>query len=163
MGEHYRKKYGHSLKERQWLRPEARPPFEVIKLSEMPPKPRANASVNCFKTPALCSERLQCQTWPLPNETAAALNAKMTTQDNHANLRLWCEHPQDADTVVQHCLLNHALVAHAHASYASTKKSHKDELVASFCFIEGLCHDSAITANTTVLEAEDVCDARYGP
>jgi len=85
----------------------------------------------------------------------------MATSDGHANLKSWCDRPWYADTLVQECLVKKDLYTHAHKLFEFSVKAGMGELDGSYCFIEGYCVSDA-TLNTTMQEAEQLCDRRFG-
>eukprot|EP00415_Alexandrium_ostenfeldii_P004556 UN4556 len=62
------------------------------------------------------------------------------------------------------CIVEKDLVKAGHIQYqwSVDQKSGIDELDGSYCFIEGHCTNEAVTNQTTVEEATQMCDERYG-
>lgn len=94
------------------------------------------------------------------------LRMKTVAVDGHVNFHSWCRSPKYWSSVVKHCLVEKDLVKSAWTLYNLSKTdalpSFVPEMDASYCFIEGHCTNEAVTASTTVEQAESMCDARYG-
>lgn len=79
------------------------------------------------------------------------------------NLQSWCySEARSIEAVVPHCLLRHDPLATAKALFAKSVELHPlDDIDASYCFLVGHCQNDQVTLNTTIPEAEAMCDARY--
>lgn len=116
---------------------------------------------NCTEHPLLCQPPFNCQAahpdmlkWTLDGGWAAS---------GHSNLETWCLF-SDEDFYVHECLAKKDLVnaAKLQFQWAKGKGTGMDELDASYCFIEGHCTNEAVTNETTLQEADHLCDLRYG-
>uniref|UniRef100_A0A7S1WY90 Uncharacterized protein n=1 Tax=Alexandrium catenella TaxID=2925 RepID=A0A7S1WY90_ALECA len=120
---------------------------------------------NCEAYPGMCQEPLNCQRHTVFNLFQQLRNT--AGKSGHADLSGLCYGP-DAEPFWSTCLVQKNLVLAARLHYEQTisgkfqdgeKQANTD---ASFCFIEGLCKDEAVTNATTLAEAEQLCDGRYG-
>jgi len=119
--------------------------------------------VNCSQHPSLCEAPLDCNSKPVTMEEVARWTAVgFATEDGHSNLRIWCTLPGFADSLVKNCLTNHDLKTHAQVAFDGQVAHGGDQLDGSYCFMEGHCTNMNVTYDTTVEEAEALCDAKYG-
>jgi len=112
------------------------------------------ARINCTAHPSFCEAPFNCQ---------SAQPVIPHAQAGHSNFGTWCRLPQyypylDA-CVVQRDLRKAAQIQY---QWSLDQKNGVDELDGSYCFMEGHCSNTAVTENTTVEEAEAMCDKRYG-
>lgn len=123
---------------------------------------------DCAASPALCQEPFNCQNFSSAEQLewfAVGMGCKF----GRTNPRTWCAGAQYSGYSEQ-CLAKKDLLKAAQVQYnwSVEKKSlgGKDaralEVDASYCFIEGHCSNEAVTANTTLEEAEAMCDYRFG-
>lgn len=125
---------------------------------DLRPKP----ALDCKLTPVLCKAPFQCET-NAPTRADEKRWEKMgLAADGHANLRYWCGEQSAANNIVQECLVNRDMIKSAHMVFDIQMKKGESELDASYCFLEGHCTNPQVTVNTTVEEAEHLCDERYG-
>jgi len=123
----------------------------------------AATDVSCAMYPALCEEPFNCrQKPPTPLEVAYWSTAHVATEDGHSNLRTWCMEPDFYGTVTTLCLKNHDLKANAHRLYYDQVMKGIGQADGSYCFLEGHCSNMDVTYDTTLEEAEALCDAKYG-
>jgi len=84
---------------------------------------------------------------------------------NGPNFAAWCTNPA-YESYVGECVVNKDLIKAAHRLYSMTALGDLGEASlekdASMCFVEGYCADTRVTANTTIEEASQICDDRYG-
>lgn len=116
---------------------------------------------DCAYAPQLCREPFNCQNFTNSEKRSWFLNG--VAPDGHANLRSWCAAPDYALYATQ-CLGTKNLVRAAKVQYAYNAKLKPEalELDASYCFIEGHCSNEAVTNETTLEEAQKMCDDRLG-
>ena len=87
---------------------------------------------------------------------------KQITTSGQPNLLSWCYFQTSWDTVVKSCLVDHDLLRSARQIFHQAVQKHpQEEADASFCFMNGLCQDPDLSANSTLAEATNVCDRRY--
>uniref|UniRef100_A0A7S2NB25 Uncharacterized protein n=1 Tax=Alexandrium andersonii TaxID=327968 RepID=A0A7S2NB25_9DINO len=128
------------------------------------PKP---SSYDCDARPWMCQEPFNCHHDLNPLEMVKR-PFQIATDDGHANLRTWCMPSAEkyVDNLVKHCLVEKDLHKSGQAVYEETRRGRfgatTAETDASYCFIEGHCSNTAVTENTTLEEAEQMCDFRYG-
>eukprot|EP00413_Alexandrium_margalefii_P011417 CAMPEP_0204546616 /NCGR_PEP_ID=MMETSP0661-20131031/22160_1 /ASSEMBLY_ACC=CAM_ASM_000606 /TAXON_ID=109239 /ORGANISM="Alexandrium margalefi, Strain AMGDE01CS-322" /LENGTH=271 /DNA_ID=CAMNT_0051553451 /DNA_START=62 /DNA_END=877 /DNA_ORIENTATION=+ len=118
---------------------------------------------NCTAHPKLCQPPFDCQTF-----TEAEYNTILVrgmAPEGRANLRTWCFSP-DYEDYIGACVQEKDLVKAAKIQFRWSVDRHSttgvDELDGSYCFIEGHCSNEAVTNETTMEEAEQMCDERYG-
>jgi len=116
------------------------------------------AAFDCAKYPAWCGEPFNCQVPRKPEIPHA--------KDGHADLGTWCQAP-GYYPYAKACLVDKDLKTAAQVQYQWSVDNRGtqggvDEMDASYCFIEGHCSNEAVTENTTLEEAEKMCDFRYG-
>jgi len=109
----------------------------------------------CDKHPHMCQPPFNCQTCDMNQLSHLAV-------DGHANLQFWCRAPRYVDTLVKHCLVNKDLKTSASEVFKMDVRQHYADLDASYCFLEGHCTNEAVTDDSTVEDAEKLCDKRYG-
>merc|ERR1719210_1247931 len=120
-----------------------------------------SGSFPCQQYPQMCKPPFNCQTFnffELANGLLQGLAAS-----GQPMLRAWCAAPQYAP-YVDMCLAQKDLVKAGHIQYqwSLDQKANVDELDGSYCFLEGHCTNEAVTNETTLEEANAMCDARYG-
>jgi len=88
----------------------------------------------------------------------------LATEDGHANVRSWCmpglEHY--ADTLLKECITGRDPKTSAAALLSSSTTEGLQELDASFCFSEGHCSNAQVSDESTVEQAEKICDEMFG-
>lgn len=67
-----------------------------------------------------------------------------------------------ANSIVKYCLVEHNMKKSATELYSWIHSKFMGEGDGSYCFMEGHCTNEAVTDNTTLPEAEAMCDARFG-
>lgn len=139
--------------------------------------------VDCSEMPEVCASPFDCGPSVSPGsgfehprlEPGARLPAREGQQDRyvrlasidgHANLHAWCQYPKGYLKYAQHCSKGE-MVAAAHALHEVQSVRRPDgsyplrTMDAAYCFASGHCNDTAVTANTTLDEAETMCDKKY--
>lgn len=108
--------------------------------------------------PTLVQEPFRCDE-PLD---MAALASRVATPDGHANVRSWCMSAEFENSIAKYCIQHPDLKKNAQLVFEQQKVAGVDHFDASYCFIEGHCDNQVVTENTTLSEAEDICDQHYG-
>jgi len=124
-------------------------------------------SFDCNAHPKLCQAPFNCQTFS--SEEYVAQLARGLAPEGHGNLRSWCTQPTYED-YIDMCIVKKDLVKAGHIQYEwSLKEANTsgplhgvDEMDASYCFMEGHCSNAAVTNETTLEEADRMCDGRFG-
>jgi len=118
---------------------------------------------NCLANPHMCRPPFDCQTWSFQDTLNLRLHG-LATEDGHANLRSWCMPGLEryASTVLKECVANRNLRSSAQLLLHKTFQDLSDELDASYCFAEGHCTNQVVSDNTTLEDAEIMCDWRFG-
>jgi len=122
-----------------------------------------NTSAPCGEHPSLCNEPLACH-GALNEEEIRSWHKKIATDDGKPNLRLWChsDFAVLADSLVQECLVNKDPLKSAHAVFEAQKANGATEADASYCFWEKHCNNEDVTSRTSMSEARNACDRKYG-
>lgn len=113
---------------------------------------------DCKSYPHMCKPPFNCQDAQIWDLTPQAKNG-------HANLQSWCNFVDAqtfADNVLKKCIVDQDLKGSAEELFDKRVGLHSDEIDASYCFIEGHCTNTAVTDNTTVQDAEEMCTDRFG-
>jgi hypothetical protein len=125
---------------------------------------------DCQTYPTFCKAPFNCST--LSMDVAMQImksKGNMIAEGiavNGPNFAAWCPNPAYASYVGE-CVANKDPIKAAHHLYSMTKRGELGEKAslekdASMCFIEGFCADTRVTASTTVEEASQICDEKYG-
>lgn len=109
-----------------------------------------------------CTEPLNCDTDGPTAMEQMSWAFKLSTPDNHANLKSWCWDASFASSVVEQCLIKKDLTASAHATYRKQVDEGLGEIDGSYCFLAGHCLTKGVTNATTVGEAEGMCTRKFG-
>lgn len=128
------------------------------------PVPQTNASsALCGEHPTLCKQPLDCSE-PPSEEEIKSWHTTIVKEDGQPNLRLWCHSDFTvlADSLVQECLVNKDPVKGALAVFELQKTRAATEADASYCFWEKFCSNQDVTPKTSLLEARNACDSKYG-
>mmetsp|Transcript_74834 Transcript_74834/g.198819 ORF Transcript_74834/g.198819 Transcript_74834/m.198819 type:complete len:223 (-) Transcript_74834:160-828(-) len=117
---------------------------------------------DCDRYPAFCQAPFNCSS-TFPGSAKMKIMRHPATRDGHANLNTWCDSP-DYYPYMKECIVNRDLLKAAQLQYnwSVSQSSSVDEMDGSYCFMEGHCTNTNVTANTTLEEAEQMCDTRYG-
>jgi len=116
---------------------------------------------DCRRFPQFCKEPFNCHNWS-PMEGMDWYYHGMA-RNGKGNPRSWCSLPSSA-SFLSTCLFKKDLVKAAEIRKNETQKSSQveRELDASRCFIEGFCSDTAVSRSTTLDQANQLCNMRYG-
>jgi len=136
-------------------------------------KRELNTTQACEERPWSCEAPYNCQDYTDETQETLAFH-KMATEDNRSNLQGWCSKADSSNhefiDMVEECrtgsMPRSALIGHevqgreGLAVYGDV--AYVWNIDASDCFANGGCTNTEITENTTVEEAEAMCDRRYG-
>jgi len=118
----------------------------------------ARAAIDCNAHPLACREPLNCH---LPMKEKAP-GKPLATRDGHADFSTWCDNANyiDGATACYYGKLN----MYGTLMYQAQLRQSKTILGidAHYCFAYGHCDNEAITPNTTLKEAEAMCDDVFG-
>jgi len=134
------------------------PPFAAL-LSSGASQP---AAINCTEYPMFCDPKVNCASNPMSSDEIAQLNGRLATPSGHANLRTWCLAYPHYGRALKTCILDNDKVGYADATFADQQAAGLDTADAMYCYVEGHCNDTRITDETTVSQAEEACDEKYG-
>jgi len=143
--------------------------LELVKKAATSQVPAANpllnallAEFNCTKYPNFCRPPFNCQDWSTPGGLTKIGLVGMAP-GGQPNFGMWCMSPQYYE-YMDACIIQKDLVKAANVQYQwSLRQTNKvDEADGSYCFIEGHCSNAAVTNETTLEEANQMCDERYG-
>jgi len=124
------------------------------------PNKVSSSQFNCTAVPYMCGAPFHCDDKLINQSDIQALGRKVAV-DGHVNFGTWCSKPAFWSNLVKNCLVDHDLRKNALTNMAMSFSSGLTELDASHCFWEGHCSDTEVTYNTTVGEAEALCDKKY--
>jgi len=116
---------------------------------------------DCAAHPSLCKAPFNCQDLTPADEQAWDLHGWAA---NGTNWRIWCLMPH-YDKYSSLCAsgdIHGAARAQYLATTAGKFGKYTMEMDGSYCFIGGLCANTAVTNDTTLQEAEEMCDQRFG-
>mmetsp|Transcript_45781 Transcript_45781/g.132543 ORF Transcript_45781/g.132543 Transcript_45781/m.132543 type:complete len:271 (-) Transcript_45781:101-913(-) len=120
---------------------------------------------NCTHWPSYCQEPFNCQ--QVTAMKALRWQKHGYALDGHSNPQALCGDPWSSNYYAK-CLSERDPVGAAHIYYKETlagkygRREHKLEVDGSMCFLEGLCVEDRIHSNSSMEDAEAVCDTRYG-
>jgi len=124
---------------------------------------------DCRTYPTFCQAPFNCN--QLSTDVAVMLMKSKANRIeegiavNGPSFASWCANPA-YESYVGECVVNKDLIKAAHRLYSMTALGDLGaasiEKDASMCFVEGYCADTRVTANTTIEEASQICDDRYG-
>lgn len=125
--------------------------------------PSPLVAFNCTAFPEFCQAPFNCQRNSLP--IVDWMN-KGYGFKGHADMGVWCLSPVYGQYMEQ-CIVKKDLVQAAHTQYDNLVEGVMGghvalEGTASYCFVEGLCKDTDVTAETTLEQAEAICDKKLG-
>jgi len=128
--------------------------------AELEHLPTLAGEPNCKEYPVLCSEKLRCD----KDVPSADITPRIATPDGHANPRAWCYKWtwHHLGSMLQECLANRDITSSAQELFSKHKRIGQAELMGSYCFYEKHCSNNKVTTDTTIEQAEKLCDARYG-
>jgi len=118
---------------------------------------------SCNDWPQFCQAPFNCGENKLDTETWAKKGIGFT---GHANFKTWCAAPHYGHFMEQ-CIVKKDLIQAARTQYqlltsGVTPSINVIEQEASYCFVQGHCKDTEVTAQTTLEEAEALCDKKIG-
>jgi len=116
----------------------------------------------CKLFPKLCQPPFDCHT--ITNEERDMWNREGRAFDGKPNLRSWCFDPQFMP-MMSRCAagdLSGAGMLQYDLTRAGLFGPTTMELDGSYCFMEGHCVNEAVTNDTTLEEAAQMCDERFG-
>jgi len=124
-------------------------------------QPAPPTGFDCQKHPKLCQAPFNCQSWNMAEGVGYAFQGMAA--DGQPNLRTWCMAPQ-YDDYIHACIVEKNLKKAGEIQFQWSLNQHSgtDEMDGSYCFIEGHCTNTAVSDNTTLEEARQMCDDRYG-
>lgn len=120
----------------------------------------------CTLYPLACKAPFSCDQPPSSKTEARRMRKQIATEDGHANLHAWCSSAFRTDYIeyVDQCLQGNAEAA-VEAVYRVQKSLQPDGRLlradADYCDSAGFCSIKEVTANTTLKDAERICDRRY--
>uniref|UniRef100_A0A7S4QRW5 Uncharacterized protein n=1 Tax=Alexandrium monilatum TaxID=311494 RepID=A0A7S4QRW5_9DINO len=122
--------------------------------------PESRPVFDCQKHPGLCKEPFNCQDY-----TGDEWHAWKATGVERVQLKTWCAAAQ-YETFITTCLAKKDPVSAAKLQFELTAGGAFGNDVAeydgSYCFLEGHCVNSEVNENTTMEDAEAMCDRKLG-
>uniref|UniRef100_A0A7S1RVD6 Uncharacterized protein n=1 Tax=Alexandrium catenella TaxID=2925 RepID=A0A7S1RVD6_ALECA len=120
----------------------------------------------CALYPLACQAPFSCDKPPNEKEELKRLRKAIALEGGHANLHAWCSSVFQADYIeyVDQCLKGN-MEAAVTIIYKTQKQLQPDGSLlkadADYCASAGLCDVPEVTVNTTLAQAERICDRRY--
>mmetsp|Transcript_22472 Transcript_22472/g.52482 ORF Transcript_22472/g.52482 Transcript_22472/m.52482 type:complete len:242 (+) Transcript_22472:58-783(+) len=116
---------------------------------------------DCVAHPSLCEAPFNCQDLTIEEQNSWSVQGLAA---NGTNFRSWCALPQYED-YSSRCArgdIDGAARAQFLATTSGKFGPFTMEMDGSYCFIDGHCANTAVTNETTIKEAEALCDKRFG-
>eukprot|EP00429_Kryptoperidinium_foliaceum_P097611 CAMPEP_0176236188 /NCGR_PEP_ID=MMETSP0121_2-20121125/27217_1 /TAXON_ID=160619 /ORGANISM="Kryptoperidinium foliaceum, Strain CCMP 1326" /LENGTH=187 /DNA_ID=CAMNT_0017575617 /DNA_START=42 /DNA_END=605 /DNA_ORIENTATION=- len=111
----------------------------------------------------MCGEPFNCWSDPVSEAQSAYWETEhIATDDGHANIKTWCLDPSYEDSLAKYCFVEPDLKLNAQLTYKHMAERGYLENEASYCFMQGHCVNPDVNFNTTLAEAEAICDKQYG-
>lgn len=135
--------------------------FRPRRHKELRKDPHDISQVDCKAEPYLCQEPFRCNVEKSQEELD---RLQIATADGHPDLSSWCESPYSkaANECFKGNLTGYATVMHRTQVATSNGNGGIEGMDAHYCFSFGHCDNTEVTVNTTLQEAEDMCDRRFG-
>ncbi|CAJ1408465.1 unnamed protein product, partial [Effrenium voratum] len=118
------------------------------------------SSVDCQAHPMFCHEKVKCQE-PLSDAEKQSMD-KHIAPGGKANLRSWCRAYPMYSITMQKCIVEEDPHSYAQEMFQYQQKLKLVGADAIYCFVAGHCNNTEVTERTTMSEAEQVCNKRYG-
>ena len=134
---------------------------------EVPDQAARLNQFDCEAYPKMCRAPFNCHRVPGLSADPSWLhgNASEGLAASGPNLQAWCSVPM-FEGYIHTCLVEKDLAKAARLQYEGTKAGkygpYSYELDGSYCFIEGHCLNTRVSHGTTLEEASQMCDERYG-
>lgn len=116
--------------------------------------------INCEAMPQYCGEPLHCEK-AVTEEEKEAWKTHLAV-GGQPNLRSWCNVKGFSEGVVNECLVKKDLSAAGKMTYKEQAKNNALEADGSYCFLVGHCDNDLVTNETTLEEAAQMCDDKFG-
>lgn len=113
----------------------------------------------CWYKPEYCGRPLHCDR---PGMLRVLGPMQPIATNGHANLQTWCLSDNFRAGIVDQCLVKHDLSKAGRLTYAEQARNNALESDGSYCFAMGHCLETRVTDATTMAEAEQLCDEKYG-
>lgn len=140
----------------------------IISSFETKPIPnKFRAPFNCDAYPKMCEAPFECSKVANTSEFPLWITGQATKglAANGPNFQSWCFIPQ-YQNYIHECLVKKDIAKAAVVQFQMTKAGtfgpNAYEMDGSYCFIEGHCSNNRVTHSTTLEEASQMCDERYG-
>mmetsp|Transcript_89526 Transcript_89526/g.200296 ORF Transcript_89526/g.200296 Transcript_89526/m.200296 type:complete len:277 (-) Transcript_89526:69-899(-) len=127
----------------------------------------SGAGFDCSKYPEFCKEPFNCDKWDGPMASfVEGMVAGGVATDGKVNYQAWCNGPEKLPHLTK-CVagdLDGAGRLQFEMGKAGVFGDPREygEIDASYCFMEGHCVNSEVTNDTTLDEAVQQCDKRFG-
>jgi len=122
----------------------------------------AVAAFDCTGREVYCEAPFNCNSQTQETMARIADPFKPIAVHNKTNLLSWCGNPTYQSGIVDTCLAKGSPSAAGYITYDVQKAGGALDADASYCFIEDFCRETRVSDNTTIADAEALCDERYG-
>ncbi|CAL1130074.1 unnamed protein product [Cladocopium goreaui] len=114
----------------------------------------------CARAPWMCAAPFDCLNTTGQVETLQELKQHLA-KPSGVNLQSWCHANPTQWQPGFECIIKQDLQGYAALMRQSSIEYHYEIYDASYCFMSGHCENDQVTLNTTVQEAEQLCDERF--
>ena len=111
----------------------------------------------CEKSPYICAEPFDCLNISGQVKSPEQFQQQVAGPEG-IDFHSWCYIPTFWEPAALPCLVEKDPLAYAQKMYENAMEKHIDGLHAANCFLVGYCESHEVTVNTTLAEAQDICD-----
>ncbi|CAL1130068.1 unnamed protein product [Cladocopium goreaui] len=114
---------------------------------------------SCSEVPWMCAEPFDCLNSTGKLEPWEEMLHQLA-KPSGVNYQAWCYAGSVFYQQARQCATQD-LHGYAQTMLQFSQQFHTEEFDASYCFLTGYCQNDRVTLNTTILEAEDICDELF--
>jgi len=114
---------------------------------------------SCSEVPWMCAEPFDCLNSTGKLEPWKEMLHQLA-KPSGVNYQAWCYAGSVFYQQARQCATQD-LHGYAQTMLQFSQQFHTEEFDASYCFLTGYCQNDRVTLNTTILEAEDICDELF--
>ena len=115
----------------------------------------------CEKSPYMCAEPFDCLNVSGQVKSAQHYQQHPASPEG-VDVHAWCYQPLWWEPAVLPCLVEKDLLDYAKKMYENAQKhaldKHLDQIHTAYCLQVGYCENHEVTVNTTLAEAQGICD-----
>lgn len=119
------------------------------------------SAADCEEAPWMCEAPFDCINSTGQVESWEKV-LKRLAKPSGVNMQGWCYAGSPFYKPARQCLATRDLHGYAESMLQFSHDYKTEEFDASYCFMSGHCQNLQVTSNSTLLEAEAICDERYG-